>query len=164
MATIWFYAACLPVGTACVESKARFRQSLCGRRPSVGRGHRRPLWLRDPALAAIVVRALEQGENEYRLYDRFAWVVMPNHVHVVIQPFQPLPKVMRWIKGSTARSANLLLKRTGKPFWQYETYDHVIRDADELNRVIRYIERNPVRAGLASAIEDWPWSSAGLRG
>jgi putative transposase len=118
------------------------------------------LWLKDPTLAAIVAKALEDGENEYRLYERFAWVVMPNHVHVVMRTFRPLPDVMRWIKGSTARSANLLLGRTGKPFWQYESYDHLIRNTDELNRVIRYVERNPVRAGLARSIEEWPWSSA----
>jgi len=119
-----------------------------------------PLWLRGPRIAAVVADALEQGENEFRLYQRFAWVIMPNHVHVVMRPLRPLPAIMRWLKGSTARSANLLLKRTGQPFWRYETYDHVIRDSDELNRVIRYIERNPVRAGLAMTVEDWYWSSA----
>lgn len=119
-----------------------------------------PLWLSDQRIAALTAGTLEQGENEYRLYERFAWVIMPNHVHVVMRPFQPLPLVMRWIKGSSARLANLVLERTGKPFWQYETYDHLIRNSDELNRVIKYIERNPVRAGLAQTIEEWPWSSA----
>ncbi len=118
-----------------------------------------PLWLKDPALAGMVAAALEKGDREYRMYARFVWVIMPNHVHVVLRPFRRLPEVMRWIKGSTARSVNLLLQRTGKPFWQYESYDHVIRNRDELNRVIRYIERYPVRAGLVPAIEDWPWSS-----
>lgn len=117
-------------------------------------------WLKDPRIAALVAAALEQGEKEYRLYKLFSWVIMPNHVHVVSQPFQPLPEMMRWIKGSTARSANLVLERTGKPFWQYETYDHCIRNTDELNRIIRYIENNPVRAGLANRVEDWRWSSA----
>jgi hypothetical protein len=68
---------------------------------------------------------------------------------------------MRWLKGSTARAANLILKRTGEPFWQYETFDHFIRTSEELNRVIRYVEKNPVHAGLVSKIEDYPWSSAG---
>jgi putative transposase len=79
-----------------------------------------PLWLRDPAVADLVAKALEDGEHQYSLYERFAWVIMPNHVHVAMRPFRPLPAVMRWIKGSTARSANLLLGRTGQPFWQYE--------------------------------------------
>jgi putative transposase len=117
-------------------------------------------WLTDPRIAALVANALQRGEIDYRLYELIAWVIMPNHVHVVMRPIQPLPVVMRWLKGSTARSANLLLHRTGKPFWQYETYDHWVRDSDELNRVIRYTERNPIRAGLVTAIEDWEWSSA----
>lgn len=120
-----------------------------------------PLWLKDERIAALVARALEQGEREYRLYERFAWVIMPNHVHVVMRPSRPLPEVMRWIKGSTARSANLMLDRTGKPFWQYESYDHCVRNTDELNRIISCVEMNPVRAGLVRHIEDWPWSSAG---
>jgi len=119
-----------------------------------------PLWLKDQRVADLVAAALNQGEMEYRLYERFAWVIMPNHVHVVMRPARPLPVVMRWIKGSTARTANMILNRTGNPFWQYETYDHCVRTNDELNRINRYVERNPVRAGLTPAIEDWRWSSA----
>jgi hypothetical protein len=68
-----------------------------------------------------------------------------------MRPLKPLPVVMRWLKGSTVRSANLLLERTGKPFWKYESYDHCVRSSAELNRVIRYTERSPVRAGRARA-------------
>jgi len=119
-----------------------------------------PTWLNEPRIAAVVADALKQGEKERKLYELGAWVVMPNHVHVVMTPIRPLPVIMRWIKGSTARSANLLLGRTGKPFWQYETYDHIVRNSEELNRIVRYIERNPVRAGFVRSIEDWPCSSA----
>jgi len=122
-----------------------------------------PVWLKDVRIAALVAAALEQGEKEYRRYELLAWVIMPNHVDFVMRTSRPLPEVMRWIKGSTARSANLVLERTGKPFWQYETYDHCVRNAGELNRIIRYVENNPVRAGLARSIEDWRWSSAGQR-
>ncbi len=122
-----------------------------------------PRWLLDPRIAALMANAIDQGANDYQLYELFAWVIMPNHVHAVIKPVRQLPVVMRWLKGSTARSANMLLGRTGKPFWQYETYDHRIRDTDELNRTVRYVERNPVRTGLALTIADWPWSSAGRR-
>lgn len=118
------------------------------------------LWLRDSRIAGIVAETLECGETEYRLYDRFAWVIMPNHVHLVMRPLRELPNVMRWIKGSSARGANLALGRTGKPFWQPESYDHFVRNTGELNRIIRYVERNPVSAGLVASIEDWPWSSA----
>jgi hypothetical protein len=70
---------------------------------------------------------------------------------------------MRWIKGSSAREANLLLGRTGKPFWLYKSYDHCVRDTDELNRIIHYVERNPVKAGLVDSAGAWSWSSAGQK-
>ncbi|HEX8847496.1 MAG TPA: hypothetical protein VF791_22830, partial [Pyrinomonadaceae bacterium] len=64
------------------------------------------------------------------------------------------------IKGFTAREANKLLNLTGQPFWQDESYDRWVRDETELKRIIRYIEHNPVSAGLVAKPEDWPWSSA----
>src|SRR5580704_8577487 len=120
-----------------------------------------PRWLEDERIAALVAGALLQGEKEYRLYQPFAWVIMPNHVHAVIRPYQPLSVIMRWLKGSTARSANAILDRAGKKFWQSETYDHCIRNTDEFNRIVKYVERNPVRAGLVRSIEGWPWWNAG---
>ena len=54
-----------------------------------------------------------------------------------------------------------MLGLTGKPFWQDESYDRLVRDRLEFERIRRYIENNPVRAGLVAAPEDYPWSSAG---
>jgi putative transposase len=86
---------------------------------------------------------------------------MPNHVHLLMLPQVEVPVLMRWLKGSTARRANRILGRTGQPFWQDESYDHYLRTSDQTGRTIACIERNPVSAGLAPAIERWPWSSAG---
>ncbi|MGA3025167.1 MAG: transposase [Bryobacteraceae bacterium] len=121
-----------------------------------------PLWLGHPAVASLVAATLQRGHIEYGLYELYAWVIMPNHVHAVMRlyPSRNLPQIMRWIKGSTARASNLRLGRAGKQFWQYESYDHCVRNDNELNRIIHYVERNPVMAGLAEAIDDWPWSSA----
>jgi type I restriction enzyme R subunit/putative DNA methylase len=71
-----------------------------------------------------------------------------------------LPQITHWIKGGTARSANLLLGRTGEPFWQVESHDHWVRNRKEFDRIVAYIEENPVSAGFVAAPEDWPWSSA----
>jgi hypothetical protein len=87
---------------------------------------------------------------------------MPNHVHVLITPLAPVPKIMHSLKGYTAREANLLLDRTGLPFWQRESYDHWVRDG-EFERIRRYIELNPVRAGLVGEACLYPWSSAACR-
>jgi REP element-mobilizing transposase RayT len=101
------------------------------------------------------------GASERRFYDLCAWVVMPNHVHLLILPLVPVPSLMRWLKGSTARSANRTLDRTGQRFWQEESFDHYLRGSHQLERTAAYIEGNPVSAGLVRSAEQWPWSSAG---
>jgi hypothetical protein len=64
------------------------------------------------------------------------------------------------LKGCTAREANLVLGRTGQPFWQAESYDHWVRDENQFERIVAYIENNPVKAGFVTRPEDYPWSSA----
>jgi putative transposase len=119
-----------------------------------------PVWLKNPRIAKCVVDALRFGKTDMNLYELVAFCVMANHVHLLIQPSSSLSEITRALKGFTAREANRILERTGRRFWQGESYDRWIRDKDALNRVIRYIERNPVSAGLVTAIEDYPWSSA----
>src|SRR5713226_2269858 len=65
------------------------------------------------------------------------------------------------VKSASARVANATLRRTGQPFWQDESYDHWVRSDRERGSIIRYIEYNPVTAGLVLEPEQWPWSSAG---
>jgi REP element-mobilizing transposase RayT len=89
------------------------------------------------------------------------WVVMPNHVHMLILPQAPVPTIMRWLKAWTAREANRLLGCRGESFWQDESYDHWVRNCQERDRISRYIEQNPVAAGLAESVEQYEWSTAG---
>ena len=118
---------------------------------SVGTG---TCWLRDPAVAACVADNLRHFAGErYRLH---AWCVMPNHVHVLVEPLdgRQLRELVHSWKSYTAKAANRLLERTGE-FWQAEYYDHLIRDVADYQHAVRYIEQNPVKAGL----RDWPWVS-----
>ncbi len=85
---------------------------------------------------------------------------MPIHVHAIFQPHAGLPTIMRWLKGRTSRVANQILRRTGTPFWQDESFDHFVRSDEELQDLIEYVENNPVRAGLVEAKDRWRWSSA----
>ena len=119
-----------------------------------------PRWLNDPRIAGFVAESIQSGENQRRFYELRAWVVMPNHVHLLILPQVAVPAITRWLKAWTARRANHLLGRTGQPFWQDESYDHWVRNRQERDRIIRYIEENPVSAGLVASAELWPWSSA----
>ena len=127
------------------------------------RGSTGPHWLQDQRIADVVSKAILHGESERRSYDLHAWVVMPNHVHVLWEPHARLPEIMMWLKGTTARRANRILGLRGEPFWQDEFYDHWIRTEEEMSAVTAYVEDNPVKAGLARCSADWPWSSAYLR-
>ena len=117
-----------------------------------------PTWLTDSRIATLMVKALLQAESELRFYSLDAWVVMPNHVHILFLPKTAIAKITRWLKGSTARAANQILGRTGQPFWQPESFDHWVRNESELGSITRYIERNPVAAGLPN----WPYLSSRL--
>ena len=125
---------------------------------ALAQGHGR-LWLSDTRIARHVAEAIRAGEGR-KLYELSAWVVMPNHVHLLVLPQVALPQISHWIKGRTAREANLLLRRVGQPFWQHESYDHWVRNEKEFQWIAAYVEENPVSAGLAATPEDWPWSSA----
>ena len=85
---------------------------------------------------------------------------MANHVHILIYPEAPLSRIMDSIKGYSARRANKILGLTGQPFWQNESYDHWARGPQEIEKIVLYIEENPVSAGLVKRVEEWKWSSA----
>ena len=117
--------------------------------------------LRDAHIAELVQRNLwhHDGVN-YRL---LAWVVMPNHVHALVEVWQvPLGKILQSWKGYTAKEANKILGREGT-FWEEDYFDRYIRDEEHFRNVVRYIENNPVKAGLVRMAAQWPWSSAQFR-
>jgi len=119
-----------------------------------------------------------------KVYDLDCLTIMSNHVHQVIEPLPAaagqvgnlsknvgqvnnlshigqdaiLPysvsKIMHSLKRYTGRQANLILGREGQ-FWQNESYDHVVRDEKEFDRIIWYILNNPVKAGLVDSWEKW---------
>ena len=118
------------------------------------------LWLRDPRIAQCVVEILRRGAHELGQYNLHSFVVMANHVHLLLEARVSVGRIMNGIKGVTARQANLILERTGRRFWQDESFDHWVRNRTEFERIRAYIEQNPVKAGLVKRAEGWLWSSA----
>lgn len=116
-------------------------------------------WLQLPKIAEIVAAALQFHAG--LRFENQAWCVMPNHVHAVLCPLGDwtLSQILQGWKGYTARKANLLLGRTGSPFWQVESFDHCNRDEEDRRRCCQYTIMNPVRAGLCARPEEWRWSS-----
>jgi putative transposase len=119
-----------------------------------------PSWLKQPRIAECVTQTIQDGERVRALYGLVAFVVMPNHVHLLIEPRAPAPKITQFVKGVSAKRANELLNRTGHPFWQAESFDRWVRSNDERSNIIRYIEFNPVRANLAPEPQLFRYSSA----
>ncbi len=90
-----------------------------------------------------------------------AWVVMPNHVHVLLTPLEnvTLEEILRTQKSISSTRINKLLGKQGR-LWQPDYFDRLIRDEKHFNGVVHYIEWNPVKAGLCVDPADWTWSSA----
>ena len=116
-------------------------------------------WLRVPEIANILQETLLKWDGErYRL---IAWVIMPNHGHILLSPFEGhrVSDIMHSIKSFTAHFANDLLKRKGR-FWAKEYFDRYIRDQRHFANTLAYIENNPVKAKLCKLPCEWPYSSA----
>lgn len=107
-------------------------------------------------------------ENSFLCFDNMryvlvAWVIMPNHIHAVVQlGTHSLSSIMESWKTFSAREANKILKRRGR-FWAPDYWDTYIRNPAHLRRAIAYTENNPVKAGLASRPGEWKYSSARFR-
>ena len=119
-----------------------------------------PHYLRQPRIAEAVVETIHYAAETLHCYDLHAYVVMPNHVHLLVTPHVAPPRLLKSVKNFSAKRANELLGRKGNPFWQSESYDRWVRSEKEFHRIWSYIEQNPVKASLAKRPEDYPWSSA----
>ncbi|WP_395752412.1 transposase [Prosthecobacter sp.] len=121
-------------------------------------------WLRDRACTDVVSRALHHFHEKRHFLSSYC--IMPNHVHVLVRPFEgfdPAGLLHSW-KSFTANEINRLLGRNGE-VWEAESYDTLVRDCEHLRKVIRYIGKNPAKAGLPEA--QWmryvhpEWEAAG---
>jgi len=118
--------------------------------------------LRDARIATVVQRSLLHFDGaRYRLS---AWVVMPNHVHLLLTPnsLWSLSQIMKHLKSYTSHQANKILGRTGQ-FWMEDYFDRYVRDSKHFANAISYIEKNPVKAGLCARASDWKFSSTRFR-
>ncbi len=128
-------------------------------------------YLKYPEIAEVVKQTLHYYDKKQ--YNLICYTIMPNHVHVVFQLLKKetqtgksvlhqaeektVSKIMQSIKGYSAREANRILNKKGS-FWQSESYDHIIRDQEELEKTIKYVIYNPVKAKLVDNYEDWQFT------
>jgi len=127
----------------------------------------KPDWLSYNDIARITEKAIRFWDNIR--YTLICYCIMPNHVHLILSlqgqevhtqskknPYV-LTDILHSIKRYSARKSNAFLQRSGI-FWQHESYDHIIRDSEELHRSVEYVINNPVSAGMVQRWEDWKWT------
>lgn len=105
----------------------------------------------------LVTQHINDGNEKF--YDLYAAVVMNNHVHVILKPVSDysLSRIMKGIKGVSANKINKIRNTKGQ-LWQDESFDRIIREADEFDEKLLYMYNNPIKAGLTedtSAYAGW---------
>src|SRR5437764_643434 len=114
----------------------------------------------------VVLESIRRWDG--RRYELFGACVMPNHVHLLIEPmverqnesgnsiFFSLSKILHSIKSFTANRINKI-ERSNAPVWENESFDRMIRSESDLQEKFEYITRNPWDAGIAKPKEDYRW-------
>ncbi len=125
-------------------------------------------WILPDSVREIVVEVCRYGHG--RVFHLHAVVVMPDHVHLLLEPLSDaegpisIPEIMQAIKSTSAHKINKLLKRSG-PVWQEESFDRALRSEQSVDEAIVYMMGNPVRSGLVEnpAEYRWFWKEQGER-
>ncbi len=154
----------MPMRRAEIPNGVRFITFSCERRlPLLG----------DPATRDEFVDALFEARERHG-FQLFAWVVMPEHVHILMRPNgHSIAMTLRSLKQSAAQCVLARWRRVDAPmlaqitdsagssrFWlKGGGFDRNVRDDDEFSRHVRYIHRNPVDRGLVAGPSEWKWSS-----
>jgi REP element-mobilizing transposase RayT len=138
------------------------RNLRLGRVSELGRGYlitsvtsnRLPLFA-DFHLARLAIREL-RASDEAGLCTTFAFVLMPDHLHWLLQLSDTtLPLLLGRFKSLSARAINRSRKISGETIWQAGFHDHAIRHGGNLQVLARYIAGNPVRAGLVDSVGEY---------
>ena len=122
-----------------------------------------PHYLKIEKIAKLLCESMRFWDG--KRYDLLSYTVMSNHVHIVFTPLEKelgeyysLERIMHSIKSYTGIEANKILNRTGKPFWEHESFDHYSRSDEETERIVWYVLNNPVKAGMVDSWDKWRWS------
>ncbi len=119
--------------------------------------------LREEKYAQIIADALLCFNNQRYILDK--WVVMPNHVHVLVKPLKNynLTDILHSWKSYTANQINKYAGGKGQ-LWMHESYDHIVRNREAFEAIRNYIRQNPAKAGitLPDCAKSWTESTANI--
>jgi putative transposase len=119
---------------------------------------RRPIF-NDPRRCQMAIDVLRSRSYELRFYVH-AYCLMPDHVHLLVEGCEPSCNLLRFVTQSKQTTGYLFRNDLPPRFWQRRFYDYVVRRASECEGIAEYIWMNPVRKGLASTSEQYPFSGS----
>jgi putative transposase len=130
----------------------------------LNRGNARQEVFHKPADYAAFIRLFDEAQRRCRM-RLLAYCLMPNHFHLVVWPREDgdLSRWMQWLQTTHVRRYHEHYKAGGH-VWQGRFKAFPIQEDDHLLSVLRYVERNPLRAGMVAAVDGWPWNSLSLIG
>lgn len=111
----------------------------------------------------VFLGLMEEAKALYRV-NILAFCLMPNHFHLLLRPqkAEELSKWMQWLMTSHVRRYHCHYGTSGH-VWQGRYKSFIVQEDMHLLTVVRYVEGNPVRAGLVESAKNWAWSSHGER-
>jgi len=111
----------------------------------------------------IILSILDKAKAKYH-FRLINFCIMPTHIHLLIEPAEgtSLAKIMQWIKTNSAKYWNRTHSAVGH-LWGNRYFARIIRDQDDFEGIMEYIDQNPVKAGLVANPSDWIASGAFLR-
>ncbi len=112
-------------------------------------------------IADIAMRSVLEAARKTK-HQLLAFVIMPNHVHALVQGEEPDTDVVRFVAACKQRPGFEYRRRTGHYLWLPGFYDRIVRRGDNAREIASYILGNPVRAGLVAAGGRWPFSGGTL--
>lgn len=113
------------------------------------------------ALAGVVVDAIQQAAAATS-FEVLAYMVMPNHVHLLVQGTTASANAVRLVQRCKQKPGYQYKRETGHQLWLPSFFDRIVRRGDDALEIAAYILANPVRAGLMSEDELWPYSGGTL--
>jgi putative transposase len=121
---------------------------------------RRP-WFMGAATLEAVRSELIHSADENR-FAVLAYCFMPDHVHLLLEGTSPTSDLPRFIAQWKQKTGHLHLRATGVVLWQGGFFDHVVREDEDRDALVRYIIANPIRAGLVLDVRDYPYWGSGV--
>jgi putative transposase len=123
---------------------------------------RKPVFT-DADLVATVLLTIRQCAETYT-FAIFTYCFMPDHIHLVVGALSEAAELKRFVAKLKQLAGYAYKQKAGEFLWQPSYYDHVLRDDEETAKAVMYVLENPVRKGLVSSFDEFPFSGSDVFG